>query len=127
MKLLLDTHTFLWWNGGTPQLSPKVTALIQDPSNERILSVGSVWEMQIKSATGKLKLPTSLQGLLAAQPPGAFRVLPIALDHVLLLDNLPHHHKDPFDRILIAQAISEGATLASKDTVFSRYPLTVVW
>lgn len=128
MKLLFDTHAFIWWDGAPANLSTHVLALCQDPANTLLLSVVSVWEMQIKLHLGKLKLSLPLAEIIEGQRrTNNIEVLPIALDHVLALDTLPDHHKDPFDRLLIAQAIVEGATLMSNDPILRKYSAKLVW
>ena len=128
MKLLLDSHTFIWWDNDHSKLSPKVLALCQDPANTLLLSVASVREMQIKAQLGKLTLRLPLSDMVTTQQrANGIEIIPIMLVHTLALDNLPWHHKDPFDRMLIAQANTESAVLLSKDTIFSLYPVTVEW
>jgi PIN domain nuclease of toxin-antitoxin system len=128
MKLLLDTHTFIWWDSDPLRLSPHVLNMCQDPENEVLVSVASLWEMQIKIQLGKLKLNTPLAELVAAQQEiNNIQILDITLDHVLALAELPPHHKDPFDRLLITQADSEKAILLSKDQIFTEYAVKVVW
>ena len=128
MKLLMDTHAFIWWDNDTTRLSPQAIALFQDPANTLLLSVASAWEMQIKIQLGKLQLPLGLEDMIAGQQSlNRLEVLPVNLAHVLALDNLPSHHKDPFDRLLIAQAIVEDAVLVSRDPIFSQYPVNVQW
>lgn len=128
MKLLLDTHTFIWWDSDPEQLSSRVLELCQDQANTLILSVASIWEMQIKVQLGKLKLKLPFAELVENQQRiNTIQVLPIELGHVLEIDKLPPHHKDPFDRLLIAQAVVEEAVLLSKDTTFSAYSVQVVW
>src|SRR5438067_10689879 len=109
MRLLLDTHTFIWWSGSSSSLSSCALSLCKDPANTLLLSVVSVWEMQIKHQAGKLQLTVPLDQLIAGhQQSNNLQVLPVELAHVLALDTLPTHHKDPFDRLLIAQAKVEG-------------------
>jgi PIN domain nuclease of toxin-antitoxin system len=128
MRLLLDTHTFLWWDNEPAKLSPHILSLCQDPANDLILSVVSVWEIQIKSGLGKLTLTTPLPAIIAAQQQtNRMQVLSVTLDHALALDRLPAHHKDPFDRLLIAQALVEGVSIASADQAFPAYPVPVIW
>ena len=128
MKLLFDTHTFIWWDSDPGKLSSQVLKLCQDENNTLILSVVSAWEIQIKSQLGKLKLDLPLADLIGGQQRiNQIEVLPVALEHVLALDRLPQHHKDPFDRLLIAQANVEDATLLSKDAIFIEYSVEVVW
>ena len=128
MNLLLDTHTFLWWDNGSVNLSPRVLALCNDPAVILYLSLVSLWEIQIKFGLGKLSLRLPLRALVADhQQKNGLRLLPITLDHLLALNTLPHHHKDPFDRLLIAQAQVEGMSLASVDHVFAGHPVSLVW
>lgn len=128
MKLLLDTHTFIWWDSEPAKLSPQVLALCQDRTNSLLLSVASVWEMQIKLQLGKLKLDLPLAEIIESQQQrNNIEILPVLLTHVLALQSLPAHHKDPFDRLLIAQANVEEAALASSDPVFAKYAVNVLW
>ncbi len=128
MKLLLDTHTFLWWTGDSERLSERVKSLLADPSNELILSVASVWEMQIKLQLGKLNLELPLQELIAnQQQTNNLQLIPIHVTHLWALENLPIPHKDPFDRILIAQATVEQHPILSIDVIFDAYPVNRIW
>lgn len=128
MRLLLDTHVFIWWDSEHGRLSPKVLDLCQDPANVLILSTVSAWEMQIKLQLGKLKLHVPLAELIESQQQiNNLEILPVKLEHVLALDKLPDHHKDPFDRLLIAQANTEGVVLISRDPVFRLYSDNVTW
>lgn len=128
MKLLLDTHTFIWWDSEPARLSPQALTLCQDRANIVLLSVTSVWEMQIKLQLGKLKFNLSLAEIIESQrKTNNIEVLPITLVHVLALENLPVYHKDPFDRLLIAQANIEGAVLVTSDPIFTKYPVKLVW
>jgi PIN domain nuclease of toxin-antitoxin system len=128
MKLLLDTHAFIWWDSEPEKLSPYARALCQDAENVLLLSVVSAWEMQIKSQLGKLKLKLPLAEIITGQQrTNNLTILPVTLDHVLALDKLPAHHKDPFDRLLIAQTNVEEVILVSGDPVFSQYSVKVAW
>ncbi len=128
MKLLLDTHTFIWWDSEPAKLSPQALALCQDQQNVLLLSVVSIWEMQIKLQLGKLRLTLPLREIVETQRQiNNVEILPITLAHVLALENLPTHHKDPFDRVLVAQAIVEEAVLVSADPNVARYAVRVVW
>ena len=119
MNLLLDTHAFIWWVNEPDQLSDRALNLLKNRENQIILSVASAWEMQIKMQLGKLKLETPLQDLIKSQQiTNELKILVVNLKHVLELDKLPYHHKDPFDRILIAQANIEDFTIVSKDEFF---------
>jgi len=122
MKLLFDTHAFIWWDSDPSKLSPRILALCQDRSNLLLLSVASAWEIQIKQQLGKLELEAPLAELVQRQREvNGVEVLPVLLDHVLALHNMPPHHRDPFDRILIAQALAENATLVTNDPVIAKY------
>jgi|SRR5579871_1418617 len=128
MKMLLDTHAFLWWANDPSTLSPHILALCQDRSTDLILSVVSLWKIQIKAQLGKLALTTSIPTLITTQQlVNNIRILSVELAHVLTLDGLPLHHKDPFDRLLAAQAIYESASLATADPIFTQYPVAVLW
>jgi PIN domain nuclease of toxin-antitoxin system len=127
VSYLLDTHTFIWWDIAPKTLSKNVLALIKDPSQRVFLSMASVWEMQIKAQLGKLHFRTSLPQVIASQQQNGLEVLPIRLEHIFSLQQLPLLHKDPFDRLLIVQAQMEGLTLLSKDTAFADYDVAVVW
>ena len=128
MKLLLDTHTFIWWDSSPQKLSPKALALCQNPENILLLSIGSIWEMQIKIQLGKLSLNLPLPELIESQQQtNNIEVLPINLTHLFTLDSLPNHHKYPFDRLLISQAIVENAVLVSGDSILANYPVRIEW
>ena len=127
MKFLLDTHAFLWWDADAEQLPDSLVKTLQDPTHEITLSVVSAWEMQIKAALGKLELRTPLSTLIGEQrEKNGIGVLPISLQHVLALENLGDSHKDPFDRLLIAQARLEGLTVVTRDERFADYGVTVI-
>ena len=127
MRLLLDTHTFIWWDSDPGRLSGLALSALRDPANAVWLSVGSVWEMVIKAQLGKLALRLPLADIVAQQQANGLQILPIALARVLAIEGLPPVHKDPFDRLLIAQAIVEGAELVSADPVFAQYPVRLLW
>jgi len=128
MKLLLDTHAFIWWYNEPEKLPVKVLDACQDTANTLILSVASVWEMQVKAQLGKLRLTKSLPDIiLHQQEQNGLQVLPITLPVVLALDDLPLYHRDPFDRLLIAQARVEQLLLVSSDSQFNQYPVLVFW
>ena len=128
MKLLLDTHTFMWWDSDLDKLPPRVQSLCFQPENQLVLSLVSVWEMQIKIQIGKLDLGKPLAEAIAHQrQTNQIELLPVYYDHVLELDNLPLHHKDPFDRLLLAQARVEGLVILGKDLQFRNYEVPVEW
>lgn len=128
MNLLLDTHTFIWLVGEKHLLSSNATAAILDTSNTLYLSIASVWEMQIKLQTGKLTLPANLDQIVQEQQSiNSVSILRIQLDHIYGLAALPPHHKDPFDRLIIAQSIVESLIVVGNDSKFSAYPLNILW
>jgi PIN domain nuclease of toxin-antitoxin system len=127
MKGLLDTHAFIWWDSEPSKLSAQALAFLQDPANTVLLSVVSVWEMLIKFQLGKLTLRAALAGIVAQQRANGIQILPVTLDHVLAVERLPTAHKDPFDRLLAAQANVEGAVLLSADPIFAQYPVHILW
>lgn len=128
MRLLLDTHAFIWWDSNPDKLSPHALTLCQDRSHQLIVSVTSFWEMQIKAQLGKLKLNLPMAELVENQKEtNGIQVLSISFEHILELENLPNIHNDPFDRLLIAQAKVENATIVTADPIFTQYPVTVVW
>jgi PIN domain nuclease of toxin-antitoxin system len=128
MKLLFDTHAFIWWDSAPANLPASVLTMCQDPANTLLLSVVSAWEMQIKSHLGKLKFASPLGGIIANQrQTNGVEILSITLNHVLTLETLPDHHKDPFDRLLVAQALVEEATLISNDPIIQQYPAKLAW
>jgi len=127
MKYLLDTHIFLWWVTDHPKLSENAGEIISNPLNEIFLSTASTWEMMIKSHIGKLTLPNSPQIFIRDQIiQEQLKVLSITLEHTFALEELPMLHKDPFDRMLISQAISEKMVLITDDETIKMYPVTTL-
>jgi PIN domain nuclease of toxin-antitoxin system len=128
MRLLLDTHVLLWWHDQPARLTGTAYNAITDLGNEVFLSVVNGWEIQIKAQLGKLTLPKPLRVLLQEEEAtNGFRVLSITLEHIYALDSFPLHHRDPFDRLLIAQAHQEGLTLVTHDLQFSAYSVPFLW
>ena len=120
MKLLLDTHVLLWWLDNPRQLSAKAIEAIRDEENMVHVSSAVVWEIVIKKALDKLTAPDNIREVLAEN---RFEPLSITIEHALAVAALPMHHPDPFDRILIAQAMVEGLTLVSRDSEIAKYPV----
>jgi PIN domain nuclease of toxin-antitoxin system len=128
MNLLLDTHVFLWLNDTPEKLSPVALAACQDENNTLYLSLASAWEIQIKQQLGKLELSESLHTLISTQQQqNDLQLLPIELAHIEALSQLPSMHRDPFDRLLIAQSIQEQIQIVSADQVFTGYPVNRIW
>ena len=128
MRYLLDTHTFIWLDGEPNRLSSAVTSLIADKTHTIMLSYVSVLEIQIKINVGKMSMPVPLaQRVQQHLDMNQTTLLPITLDHIYRMSELPLYHNDPFDRLLIAQAIEEGVPILSRDPQFSRYLVTVIW
>ncbi|MEI6145500.1 MAG: type II toxin-antitoxin system VapC family toxin [Methylococcales bacterium] len=124
MKLLLDTHILLWWLSDNEQLSSKARELISKPDNDIYVSHISLWEIQIKVMTGKLEV--DLNNLISQLPQNNFLQLPSHTDHILCLAKLPPYHQDPFDRMLIAQALSEPLNLITHDKYVAMYSESII-
>ncbi len=122
MKLLLDTHILLWAACEPARLSAAALALIEDPDNSLMYSAASLWEITIKRGLGRADFNVDPRLLRRGLVDNGYEELAIGSDHTLALDGLPHHHKDPFDRILVAQANFEGLLLITSDPVVARYP-----
>jgi PIN domain nuclease of toxin-antitoxin system len=123
MNLLLDTHVLLWWLDDHSELSPKIKRQIANRENLVFLSAAVIWEIRIKEALGKLDIPPDFQTILDGQP---FEKLPIKLEHAHAVSALTHHHRDPFDRILIAQAATERLIMVTQDPVFEKYSIALL-
>lgn len=122
MRILLDTHFFIWWDSEPQRLSAQARKLCEDADNTLVLSVVSIWEMQIKQQLGKMKLRLPITELISdQQKENGIEILSVNLPHVLALERLPLHHKDPFDRLLIAQANAEDIGILSVDDIFKKY------
>jgi PIN domain nuclease of toxin-antitoxin system len=128
MRLLLDTHVLLWWHDQPARLTETAYDAINDPGHDVFISVVNGWEIQIKAQLGKLMLPKPLNIILQEeQATNGFRLLPVTIEHVYALDSLPLHHRDPFDRLLIAQAHQEDLTLVTHDPKLSPYSISLLW
>lgn len=123
MNLLIDTHVVLWWFDDPSRLSVDARRAIADIKNRVYVSAASAWEIAIKRALGKLQAPTDLQVAMRAN---FFEPLAISVDDALFVESLPMHHRDPFDRLLIAQALQRGWTLISRDAVFANYAVPIL-
>ncbi len=118
MNLLLDTHVLLWWLDDDPTMSTSAYEAIADGHNLVLISAASVWEIVIKQSLNKIQLPDNFQDVLLSQP---FHLLNVRVEHVFRVGRLPILHRDPFDRILIAQSQVEGLTLVTRDKMISQY------
>lgn len=128
MRLLLDTHTLLWFALGDRQLSATALSAINDPTNEKLVSPATFWEIAIKVSLGKLLLHQRYEDFIdRAVPQNGFVILPIEPRHTAALVTLPFHHRDPFDRLLVAQSLVEGVSIVSADAVLDSYGVTRVW
>ena len=128
MKVLVDTHAILWWLAGDERLSKRARKILEDPENKRWVSIASLWEIAIKMSSGRLPAEGltlgTIAGLLKAQQ---FAILPVRLEDLLRLELLPWLHRDPFDRLIVAQALEEGISLLTADGDMSHYPVQTIW
>lgn len=128
MRLLLDTHAFLWYVWDAPELSATAISLIEDVDNEKCVSIASLWEMAIKVSTGRLALKRPFNDIKSELIDGnGFELLPIEFSHTVTLSTLPFHHKDPFDRLLIAQSLTDNLSLISNESIFDSYGVQRRW
>jgi PIN domain nuclease of toxin-antitoxin system len=128
MKVLIDTHAFIWWTSNSQKLTPAVYSLITNPMTDVVLSIVSIWEIQIKLSLGKIELKTNLPELIDCEVRcNRIELLHLSLFHIYELNNLPHYHKDPFDRLLIAQAKFEKLSIVSIDDKFNDYEIDRLW
>jgi PIN domain nuclease of toxin-antitoxin system len=128
MRLLLDTHSFLWFIDNNPKLSAHAKTLIEDGTNEVSLSVASLWEIGIKLSLGKLTLSLPFDTFMSQQlEQNNIELLDLKISHVAAITNLPFHHRDPFDRLIIAQAMVEQIPVVGLDLAFDSYPVVRLW
>lgn len=127
MNLLLDTHTLLWFSENNPRLSQNAKSLIESEDNNCFISIASIWEMAIKTSLGKLTVKFGFNNLLNEIHQHGFDVLPIEFKHTILLTSMNFHHRDPFDRLLIAQSIVEDYALISNEEIFEKYEIKRIW
>jgi PIN domain nuclease of toxin-antitoxin system len=123
-RLLVDTHVLLWWRAGDPALSSVARSLIADPTNEALVSTASLWEIAIKCSVGKLSVPDDLPETTVER---GFAWLPVSPRHAWEVRGLPYHHRDPFDRLLVAQARVEAMPVVTSDRRFAAYGVDVRW
>ncbi len=122
-NFLLDTHIFIWWMESSKRLSKSQLKLLNDPQNQIFISVASVWEIILKRARHKLKVPNDIESGITKS---GFTLVPIKLAHVLAVEKLPNLHSDPFDRVLIAQALTENLVFITDDIKIKKYDLQIL-
>ncbi len=128
MRALLDTHTFIWWIADDPKLPSYVRSIISDGDNELFFSAASCWEIAIKAQIGRIKLPSRPDIFISEQLAlNAVQTLPIQASHALHVFNLPHHHRDPFDRMIIAQSQMEDLPILTSDPLIAKYKIKTIW
>lgn len=127
MNILLDTHALIWFTEGSEKLSTKAKSRISDINNIKFISIVSLWEIVIKSSNKKLELNQSLAEINQFLFLSNIQILAININHLSVLANLPNCHNDPFDRLIISQAISENLQIVSADRHFDSYPVEVIW
>jgi PIN domain nuclease of toxin-antitoxin system len=128
VTLLLDTHALLWFLKGDPRLSATAKTAVEDPANRKLVSVASCWEIAIKAGSGKLTLGEPAGVLLGREiPANSFDLLAISVAHATAVETLPLHHRDPFDRLIVAQALLEGVKIVSVDPQLDAYGVVRIW
>jgi PIN domain nuclease of toxin-antitoxin system len=127
MRLMLDTHTLIWFLNGDPKLSQKARNAIENPDNLKIVSIASIWEIAIKLSLKKFKFSKGFKSFLELIENNGFAVLPITFEHALTVSNLEFIHRDPFDRLLISQCITDNLKIISKDENIAKYDIETLW
>jgi PIN domain nuclease of toxin-antitoxin system len=124
VRLLIDSNAFLWWSESSTKLGNAARQAITDPANEVSISIAALWEIVIKTSLRKLTVPADIETMVLSQ---GFSILPISFDHLRRIEALARIHKDPFDRMMIAQALAEGIPIATADRRFAAYGVQIVW
>jgi PIN domain nuclease of toxin-antitoxin system len=124
LRLLIDSNAFLWWSESSTKLGNAARQAITDPANEVSISIAALWEIVIKTSLRKLTVPADIETMVLSQ---GFSILPISFDHLRRIEALARIHKDPFDRMMIAQALAEGIPIATADRRFAAYGVQIVW
>lgn len=127
MKILLDTHAFIWFVEDDPQLTDSTKRIIEKQTNEIFLSIASIWEISIKMQLQKLEINRTIEEIIDLVTANGFELLPILPEHIIRLTTLEFHHRDPFDRIIIAQGLSENQEIVSRDKIFDDYGVKRIW
>ncbi len=127
MNNLLDTHTFIWFINGEEELSSKARKAIEHKGANNFVSIATLWEIAIKLSLGKLKLRTPFSAVPEQISNNGFQLLPITFEDTLKLSSLPFHHRDPFDRLIIVQSLTNGLEIISRDNQFANYGVSTIW
>jgi len=127
MDLLLDTHTLIWFLNGDEKLPINVKDAIENPDNSKIVSIASIWEISIKISLDKFRFPKGFKHFLEMVEENGFDILPISFEHAMIVSNLEFIHRDPFDRLLIAQCKNDNLILATKDENIRKYNIQTIW
>jgi PIN domain nuclease of toxin-antitoxin system len=127
MNLLLDTHALIWFLNGDAKLSSDVKTAIEDPDNSKIISIASIWEIAIKISIDKLRLPKDFMHFMDMIKENGFEILPITFEHAMIVSKLKFIHRDPFDRLIVAQCKADKLVLATKDENIRQYDIQTIW
>ncbi len=127
MKLLLDTHAFIWFVENDNNLPESVRNLIENIENETLISIASLWEIAIKASLNKLELKNNIESIIKNMSLNGFSILEILPEHIITVSKLPFHHRDPFDRIIIAQSLTENIKIVGRDIIFKEYNVDLIW
>ncbi len=127
MKLLLDTHAFIWFVENDNNLPESVRNLIENIENETLISIASLWEIAIKASLNKLELKNNIESIIKNMSLNGFSILEILPEHIITVSKLPLYHRDPFDRIIIAQSLTENIKIVGRDIIFKEYNVDLIW
>jgi len=127
MNYLLDTHTLIWFLNGDSELSVKSRMIIEDPENNKFVSIASIWEIAIKISLNKFKFEKGFKKFLELIERNGFEIMPISVEHALAVSSLKFIHRDPFDRVIVSQALTDNMTIVTKDKTIVKYKVKTVW